>query len=165
MSWYLRSTDDHDTHRGTMNRGSVIAVCGIRFAPRTVAFGRIDERRYHPVGVYKAECSHLLMMVVQLHEQPYGKACEACAGQQFARAVSKLTRNYGARTELWHRHITVPSRRRERWHSDMAKQAAATSRADRNPLAVDLRLVAHPRCGGDRGRHLAADRLAVRHRW
>ena len=40
VSWYLRSTDDHDTHRGTMSRGSVIAVCGIRFAPRTIAFGR-----------------------------------------------------------------------------------------------------------------------------
>jgi hypothetical protein len=30
----------------------------------------------------------LLMMVTTLHEVPYGKACEACAGQQFARAVS-----------------------------------------------------------------------------
>ena len=40
MSCYLRSTDDHDTHRGTMSRGNVIAVCGIRFAPRTIAFGR-----------------------------------------------------------------------------------------------------------------------------
>ena len=39
----------------------------------------IDERRYHPVGVFKAECGHLLMMVVQLHEQPSGKPCEACA--------------------------------------------------------------------------------------
>ena len=40
MSWYLRSTDDHDTHRGTMSQSSVIAACGIRFAPRTIAFGR-----------------------------------------------------------------------------------------------------------------------------
>jgi hypothetical protein len=40
VSWYLRSTDDHDTHRGTTNRGSVIAACGIQFAPRTIAFGR-----------------------------------------------------------------------------------------------------------------------------
>jgi hypothetical protein len=37
----------------------------------------IDERRDHPVG--KAECGHLLMMVVQLHEQPSGRPCEACA--------------------------------------------------------------------------------------
>jgi hypothetical protein len=38
VSWYLRSTDDRDTHRGTMSRDSVIAACGIRFAPRTIAF-------------------------------------------------------------------------------------------------------------------------------
>jgi len=44
----------------------------------------IDERRYHRVGVFKAECGHLLMMVVQLHDEPYGEAC----GEQFARAVS-----------------------------------------------------------------------------
>jgi hypothetical protein len=48
----------------------------------------IDERRMHPIGVYKAECGHLLMMVVQLHEQPSGKPCEACAAQQFTRAVN-----------------------------------------------------------------------------
>jgi hypothetical protein len=47
----------------------------------------VDERRYHPVGVFKAECGHLLMMVVQLHEQPSGKPCETCAAQQFTRAV------------------------------------------------------------------------------
>ena len=47
----------------------------------------IDERRHHPVGVFKAECGHLLMMVVQLYEQPGGKPCEACAAQQFVRAV------------------------------------------------------------------------------
>jgi hypothetical protein len=40
VSWYLRFTDDHDTHRGTMSRGSVIGACGIRFAPRSIAFGR-----------------------------------------------------------------------------------------------------------------------------
>jgi hypothetical protein len=40
VSWYLRSTDDHDTHRGMMSRGSVNAACGIRFTPRTIAFGR-----------------------------------------------------------------------------------------------------------------------------
>jgi hypothetical protein len=47
----------------------------------------IDRRRYHPVGVYRAECGHLLMMVVQLHEQPYGRVCEACAAQQYVRPV------------------------------------------------------------------------------
>jgi hypothetical protein len=40
VSWYLRSASDHDTHQGTMSRGSVIAACGIRFPPRTIAFGR-----------------------------------------------------------------------------------------------------------------------------
>ena len=126
MSWYLRSTDDHDAHRGTMSRGSVMAVCGIRFAPRTIrsvarrcpasrpmpsrsARGAnpcrtlgdghqvglsildwrshaIDERGYHPVGVFRPSAGHLLMMVVQLHEQPSGKPCEVCAVQQFTRA-------------------------------------------------------------------------------
>lgn len=40
MLWYLQSIGDQDTHRGTMHRGRVSAACGIRFAPRTVAFGR-----------------------------------------------------------------------------------------------------------------------------
>jgi hypothetical protein len=48
----------------------------------------IDERGDHPIGVLEGECGHLLMMVTTLHEEPYGRACEACAGQQFARAVS-----------------------------------------------------------------------------
>jgi hypothetical protein len=47
----------------------------------------IDERRCHPVGVFKAECGHLLMVVTTLHEAPNGKPCEACAAQQFVRAV------------------------------------------------------------------------------
>ncbi len=33
----------------------------------------IDERRYHPVGVFKAECGHLLMMVVQLHDPRHSR--------------------------------------------------------------------------------------------
>lgn len=40
MSWYLRSTKDHDTHRGTLSRGMVNTACRIRFRPRPVAFGR-----------------------------------------------------------------------------------------------------------------------------
>jgi hypothetical protein len=47
----------------------------------------IDERAYHPIGVYRAQCEHLLMMIVQLHDEPYGKTCAACAGRQFASAV------------------------------------------------------------------------------
>ncbi len=37
--WWLRSMADHDTHRGLKSGGSVDAACGIRFAPRPVAFG------------------------------------------------------------------------------------------------------------------------------
>jgi hypothetical protein len=32
MTWYQRSTQDHDTHRGTLCRGRVQAACGIAFA-------------------------------------------------------------------------------------------------------------------------------------
>ncbi|MGH4001275.1 MAG: hypothetical protein ACRDTJ_27890, partial [Pseudonocardiaceae bacterium] len=32
VNWYPRSTDDHDTHRGTLSRGSVHAACGIQFS-------------------------------------------------------------------------------------------------------------------------------------
>jgi hypothetical protein len=32
----------------------------------------IDEQRGHPLGVLKAECGQLLMMVTTLHEAPYG---------------------------------------------------------------------------------------------
>ncbi|MGH3800541.1 MAG: hypothetical protein ACRDTD_10485 [Pseudonocardiaceae bacterium] len=39
MNWYLQSLADHDTHRGTMNRGVVNTECGLQFTPRTVAFG------------------------------------------------------------------------------------------------------------------------------
>lgn len=31
MTWYVRSSEQHDTHRGTVSRGAVDAVCGIRF--------------------------------------------------------------------------------------------------------------------------------------
>lgn len=38
MTWFLRSIKDGDTHRGTLFRGRVNAVCGIQFAP-VPAFG------------------------------------------------------------------------------------------------------------------------------
>jgi hypothetical protein len=88
VSWYLRSTDDHDTHRGTMNRGSVIAVCGIRFAPRTVAFGRIDERRYHPRWRFQGAVRPLADDGRYPARPAQRKPCEACAGEQFTRAVT-----------------------------------------------------------------------------
>lgn len=40
MSWYLQSIKDHDTHRGLLARGQVDAVCGIRFRPLTLEWGR-----------------------------------------------------------------------------------------------------------------------------
>ena len=39
----------------------------------------IDERRDHPIGVFKAECGHLLMMVTTLRATPSGTPCQACA--------------------------------------------------------------------------------------
>ncbi len=44
MSWYLQSADQHGTHRGTLARGNVIAVCGIQFRPLPVAPGRTALR-------------------------------------------------------------------------------------------------------------------------
>lgn len=40
MTWFLQSMAEHDTHRGAMTQGMVVALCGIRFAPITLAFGR-----------------------------------------------------------------------------------------------------------------------------
>jgi hypothetical protein len=39
----------------------------------------VDEWADHPIGVYRAQCGHLLMMVTALLKMPYGKRCEACA--------------------------------------------------------------------------------------
>jgi hypothetical protein len=48
------------------------------------AWHAIDERADHPIGVFKAECGHLLLMVTPLHTELYGRACEECAGAQLA---------------------------------------------------------------------------------
>jgi hypothetical protein len=48
----------------------------------------INEYRDHPIGVLIAECGHRLMTVTTLHDRPYGQTCEACATQQFTRAVA-----------------------------------------------------------------------------
>lgn len=40
MSWYLRSTSDRDTHCGELHAdGTVVAQCGIRFAPYPLPLG------------------------------------------------------------------------------------------------------------------------------
>lgn len=55
----------------------------------------IDERAHRPTGVYKAECGHLLMMVVTLHEEPNGKACPPCsAGPAQAAQDNNEVRGY-----------------------------------------------------------------------
>ena len=33
MTWYLQSMSNHDTHRGALCRGTVLAECGITFRP------------------------------------------------------------------------------------------------------------------------------------
>jgi hypothetical protein len=38
----------------------------------------IDELAHHPIGVYRAQCSHLLMMVTTLHESPPSRICPSC---------------------------------------------------------------------------------------
>ena len=37
----------------------------------------INEQAEHPLGVLRAECGHLLMMVTTLREKPSGVPCEA----------------------------------------------------------------------------------------
>jgi hypothetical protein len=49
----------------------------------------IDECGDHPLGVLKAECGHLLMMVTTLHDRPSGALCQECAERQFARAMTR----------------------------------------------------------------------------
>jgi hypothetical protein len=34
LGWYLRSLADHDTHRGWMSGGAVLAVCDAEFTPK-----------------------------------------------------------------------------------------------------------------------------------
>jgi hypothetical protein len=33
VNWYRRSLSDHDTHRGHLRHGRVMAVCGMEFSP------------------------------------------------------------------------------------------------------------------------------------
>lgn len=49
MPWYAQSAAPQDTHRGTLARGAVDAVCGVRFKPagRRVP-GRPDPARACP---------------------------------------------------------------------------------------------------------------------
>ena len=72
----------------------------------------INERAYHPVGVFKAECGHLLMMVTALYERPNGKPCDACAGKQLEAARAALDRASAA-LHLVYGPLALPSARRD----------------------------------------------------
>jgi hypothetical protein len=50
----------------------------------------INEHAEHPIGVFKAECGHLLMMVTTLHKKPSGEPCQACATLRFDRAMTEI---------------------------------------------------------------------------
>lgn len=40
MSWYLRTSQDADTHRGVLQPdGTVVAQCGVQFPPRLLPGG------------------------------------------------------------------------------------------------------------------------------
>jgi hypothetical protein len=49
----------------------------------------INEHAEHPLGVLRAECGHLLMMVTTLHEKPSAVRCEACAALRFDHAMAE----------------------------------------------------------------------------
>lgn len=51
----------------------------------------INELAEHPIGVLRAECGHLLMVVTALHEKPYREPCEACAALRFDRAMAEVS--------------------------------------------------------------------------
>lgn len=47
MTWYLRSKGDHDTHHGELSAdGTVLARCGVRFAPLGLPLGRVSLPGY-----------------------------------------------------------------------------------------------------------------------
>ena len=71
-----------------------------------------NEPAEHPIGVLRAECGHLLIMVTTLHEKPYGDPCEACAALRFDRAMAE-----------------VPGRRRPPRSGDGAAQEPRPSRS------------------------------------
>lgn len=47
----------------------------------------INDRAVHPIGVFKAECGHNLMMITELRDEAYGRLCPVCAVTQGLRAV------------------------------------------------------------------------------
>ena len=41
VNWYRRSLIDHDTHRGHLRRGRVLAECGVKFSPLRAWRGKV----------------------------------------------------------------------------------------------------------------------------
>ena len=50
----------------------------------------INEVGEHPIGVLKAECEHLLMMITTLHEKPSGVPRKACVTLRFDHAMAEV---------------------------------------------------------------------------
>lgn len=47
VTWYLRSTKDHDTHHGELGaEGTVVASCGVRFRPFPLPYDRVSLPGY-----------------------------------------------------------------------------------------------------------------------
>jgi hypothetical protein len=46
----------------------------------------VDEHASHPIGVLKAQCGHLLLMVTELDPEPLGSRCKSYAAMQPAGA-------------------------------------------------------------------------------
>lgn len=42
----------------------------------------INNQRNHPLGVFKADCGHLLPIVAPMTDEPYGRLCQECVNLQ-----------------------------------------------------------------------------------
>jgi hypothetical protein len=65
------------------------SVSAIRWGLSTLDWRRhaVDPCANHPIGVYKAQCGHLLATVTPLDDEPAGSVCEACSGIQLHRMM------------------------------------------------------------------------------
>ncbi len=72
----------------------------------------INEVGEHPLGVRKAECGHLLMMVTTLHEKPSGVPRGACAALRFDHAMARFPGRSTRRAVATTNRTTNRTRRR-----------------------------------------------------
>jgi hypothetical protein len=68
----------------------------------------IDERGDHPIGVYRAQCGHLLTVVTELFEPP--NAAPFASGGKFRPTIPRTCVRTGERCAT---ALTIESR--ERW--------------------------------------------------